>query len=218
MKKLRLQLGASLVDQDVGVVDADLASLLHAGGEDYAVLLLPHLDDEGLSGKNRGSEASLDRLELGSVIVQHVLEHLVARDAKGAQAVVDGSLKAVHLGEALLDVEGVVVSRQPVEERSRLRNLDLDLLIGVALGDGDGLGVGDSRVLEVLGSDEEGTRDEAVQGSLVVGNDALRLDRGAGSALVDADQAGLDGDVSALRVEGADALDIGAYSRRSRLL
>ncbi|KAI3479441.1 hypothetical protein L1887_58459 [Cichorium endivia] len=112
-------LASLLVGQrDGGSTESLGVALNHARGEDDLVALLPHARLERLAGEDVAGEAHLD------VLVRAVLaEDVLARDAKRAEAVQDGLVKATHLRKAGVNVQRVVVARQTVQRSLRIRRL-----------------------------------------------------------------------------------------------
>lgn len=123
----------------VAVVDDNHVAFLDLDGKDVGVDLgvlavdLPHVDLDGLTGEDGGSEAALNRLEAGRIVVGKALEDGVCGDAVRAETVEDGLGEADLGGEVGVDVQRVVVTRQTVQDGLIDRGGDHLHCIGLAL-------------------------------------------------------------------------------------
>jgi len=88
--------------EDVALDNLDLVNDL--------VALLPHLGLEGLAGEDVLGEAHLDRLDAGGVRIAVRKQDVLGRDAKRAQTVQNGHVKATHLSKRGVEVERVAVA------------------------------------------------------------------------------------------------------------
>lgn len=154
-----------------------LARLLDLGLENHLVPILPHLGHQGLAGKHGTSEPDLDVLELAKLLIDGL-----AGNTKEAQAVKDGHLEPAHLCEGGINVQGVVITAQPVKRGLLLGSLLLDNKVGSPSGGLVGRRRG-AAVLWLLLSIES-TASAKEDGHLVVEDFFARLSVGGGDTLL----------------------------------
>mmetsp|Transcript_591 Transcript_591/g.1523 ORF Transcript_591/g.1523 Transcript_591/m.1523 type:complete len:325 (-) Transcript_591:142-1116(-) len=196
------------VEQNIGVVDANITGGFVLCLDNDLVALLPHFDHQGVSRKNRLGKASLDGTELLRLAVAKCSNNSAGSDTQGAKTVENGLLEARHLGKVRFNVQRVVIATETVDLGLSLAGWHVHSHVRLTVRYINLLRVGCTRVLEVLGTDKEGARDNTIQ-SLAVGilYQILTLHRSTRSALVYANKASLDGELSSLRVKGRKLLD-----------
>lgn len=113
-------------------------------------------------------------------------------DTERAQAMEDRLLESADLGEPRVDVERIVISREPVDVGLERRSSSLLYSIGLAGRNLNILGVGGSSALrfEALGTDQENTGDHAHVDMLVIRESYLVLYQSSLSALVNTNHLG----------------------------
>lgn len=126
---INLQLTPSAQQLGARTRNSQLTRLLNLSLEHHRITGLPHLGNERLTREHNTRKADLDVLER-SIRLQHVL----AADAKGAQAVQDGRGEAADLGEHGVDVQWVEVAREAVDGGLLFGRLLLDDGVRCALG------------------------------------------------------------------------------------
>lgn len=189
-----LHQGAAIAQDNLTTSDLDDESDLFP----FALLLTrpPRRSDELVAWLHRAREPGLELLHIGGVAAPELLQQPVSSPVPRVEAVDDDAAEAHLLPRLGVDVEGVVVAIEAVEDGRLLGRLVLELDVGgLALGRGEVLGRGTFGASPVALADIEAAADGA--GVDLAGTGvyqiSLRLHDCAGSALVvDAEHLGPD--------------------------
>ena len=180
-----LHQGATVAKNNLTALDLDLeADLLPAVLD---VTSLPRRRNKLVTTANGAGKASLVLLDVGRVAAAKVLEKAVGSPVPRVQTVNDDAAEAHLLAGLRVDVEGVVVAVEAVQDGGLGSGLVLENDIGLlVLGRGEVLGGGALGTAPVALVDVEGggvdARVNLVGGGIY--DVGLGLDNGAGAALV----------------------------------
>jgi len=116
-------------------LDDFLSSFSGFGREDDLVAFFPSGQDKGFTRENVRSESSLDALKSVDVSFTESLDNELAGDTVRAETVQDGLVETSHSSHVGVNVEGIGVTSQSVENGLVGNSLILNNLIGNSFGD-----------------------------------------------------------------------------------